>query len=180
MKRKTIFWITQTGMLLAMAVVFNLLTQYASVPVLITGSLVNMVLIVAAVRVNLSSGSTIAVINPVVAVVIGKLPLFLYPAVALGNLALVLGFGLIYYYLSKKQDIMTVIGLIIGCALKFGAMVLATHILINWFGSGTPDAKLNKFIETFAGVIQLITALIGSVLAFVMFKLLPKKNNENM
>lgn len=176
MKTNSIRWMTYTAMLLAMAIIFSMLTQFVGVPVWITGTLVNLVLIIAVFRVNLFSGIVIAVLVPLEALLIGKIPLwYLMPAVAAGNMALVITYGLILKLSAKRKIWLDIVGLGLGSLLKFVVMVILVQVLINELGTlGKPESVADQVIGVFASAIQLFTALAGSVIAILLMKFIPK------
>ncbi|WP_265458281.1 hypothetical protein [Enterococcus sp. HY326] len=90
MNRKA-HWITQTAVLLAMLVAVQGLTS-ALGNQFVTGTLVNLILIVAVSLGGISSGLTIAIVSPFFARIFGIGPVFwqITLCVALGNAVLVL------------------------------------------------------------------------------------------
>ena len=88
-------WITTTAIFIAMLVTLQSVTkpmgQY------VTGSMVNMVLVMSTLTAGLASGVTVALLSPVFAFILGIGPAFvqLVPFVALGNLVLVLVWGIV-------------------------------------------------------------------------------------
>ncbi len=87
--KSKIQWITRTAILIALLVVL----QAATTPLgttIVTGSVVNMLLIVSVMIGGLASGLTVAVISPVLAKLVGIGPLWtLIPFIILGNITLV-------------------------------------------------------------------------------------------
>ena len=87
--KQKVLWITETAILLALLLVFQVVTK--PLGQLVTGSLVNLVLIVAVMVAGLASGLTIAIVSPILASILGISPLWvLVPFIALGNTVLVL------------------------------------------------------------------------------------------
>lgn len=74
MNKRTL-WITRTAVLTAMLVVLQATTQ-ATGNTVITGSVVNMLLIISVMACGILSGITVAVISPVMAKLIGIGPLW--------------------------------------------------------------------------------------------------------
>jgi hypothetical protein len=83
--RKQILWITRTAIFIALLIVVQIATK--PLGQLVTGSLVNLILIVSVITCGLSSGLTVAVISPVIATLVGIGPPFwvLTPFIILGN-----------------------------------------------------------------------------------------------
>ena len=90
MKQKSkIFWITRTAALIALLVAAQAVTAPLG-NTIITGTLVNAILIVAVLSCGLGAGACVAVISPIMAKLSGIGPLWsLIPFIALGNLTLV-------------------------------------------------------------------------------------------
>lgn len=88
-QKNRIFRITRTAVLIALLVVL----QAALMPLnnsLITGSIVNLLLIISVMTCGLSSGLCVAAVSPVIARLFGIGPLWsLIPFIAAGNAALV-------------------------------------------------------------------------------------------
>ena len=88
--KNTIRWITRTAVFIALLIVL----QMATAPlgnILITGSIVNLLLIISVMTCGLASGLSVAVISPVMAKLLGIGPLWsLIPFIAAGNIVLVL------------------------------------------------------------------------------------------
>lgn len=175
MKNKTL-WLTRTAILLALLLVL----QFATKPLgqFVTGSCVNLVLAVAALCVGLWSGLLIAVVSPFLAFMlqIAPMPITLVPGVAVGNAVLVLVLALAAKALLKKSGSRAVIGrygLAAGAAVvKFAVLWLViTRLLIPL--AGLPEQKAAALTATFTWP-QLITALIGSLIAMTIAPTLSK------
>ena len=173
MKNQKVLWITQTAMVIALLIVL----QAATAPLgntMITGSLVNLMLVIGVMVGGLTSGLTVAVLSPVFAKIFGIGPLWsLIPFIALGNVVLVL----CWYFIGTQQ--------------------FAAHVIVR--GMAAVTAAVAKFIVLFVGIVQiavpvllqlpekqaamisatfsfpqLITALIGGGLAIIVLPLLGK------
>ena len=91
MKKYTTQFLTRTALLLALCIVVQ---QFKSDSQFITGPLVNLILLIAALAVGLYSGLAIAVLSPILAFLISPSPIMqvmpqLIVLVALGNAVLV-------------------------------------------------------------------------------------------
>ena len=88
--KRNILWITRTAIFIALLIVL----QAATAPlgnIIVTGTIVNLLLIVSVMSCGLASGLTVAAISPVMAKFLGIGPLWsLIPFIAAGNAALVL------------------------------------------------------------------------------------------
>jgi hypothetical protein len=171
--KKDVAWITRSGLLLACLIVVQLIPFPAPFKQLITGPLVNMVLLIAAMSIGLLGGIVLAILSPVLAQILqthsilGPL-FFVIPFIMLGNMVYVLFF---HWFRGKKDNIVLVsIGLILGSVLKFFVLYLAVTIIIK---------NLPLPLKTAMGITQLYTALGGGVLAITIGHLLgllkPKK-----
>jgi len=190
MKKITTKQITTTALLLAICI----LSQYfKNLSVYITGPIVNTTLILAVLGAGLYSGILLSIIAPITAFfftgspIMAAIPL-MFPAVMLGNLVIVF----FTYYFQKKMSFKNhlAIGLLLGSIAKAIVMgIVIVGILLPAFGENIaahlpkPEALpmvLATAKVTFS-VTQLTTALMGSVLAYVIWLPLQKvlKNEMN-
>ncbi len=181
--------LAQAALLLAIC----LLSQYfKNLSVYITGPVINACLIIATLAVGLPWALLLSVITPVTAFFISGSPIMaaiplMFPAVMAGNAILVL---FAYYFEKKlKTSWRLPAGLICGslCKALFMGLVIV-GVLLPVFGSNIashlpkPEALpgvLATAKVTFS-VTQLVTGLIGSVLAYLIWMPLKKYlKNEN-
>ena len=152
--------ITRTGILLALALVIQLMR----LPQPITGTAVNAILLISLYTVGVFEASAIGSITPVVALAVGiiKPPMApVVPFIVLSNLI----FILIVHGLQKKN----VYGQIILAALgKFVFLVAAVRLILTQFLAPPVWEK----VAIAFGVTQLFTALVGGVLAIMVTRLL--------
>lgn len=101
--------LTQTAVLLALIVVIEYLMvgpQY----ILIKGSIVNLILVVATLLIGLPAGILISIFTPLLAVVTGHLAMpVLAPVVALGNLVFVILWWLIVRHVKESKSLISYI-----------------------------------------------------------------------
>ena len=138
------------AMLLAVGLVLQALRLVIPMPpmwtVFVVGTLVNMVLVLAARTVGLWPSVMIAVLLPVMAYFQGQLPLpFLIPVVAVGNLVIIIAAPLFKTF-------------ILYCSSLFVLWLVAV-----------PE-KLALFILFIMGWPQMITGILGLVLAYKLHK----------
>jgi hypothetical protein len=161
--------ITYTAVLLALCIgvqQLKMLSHY------ITGSMVNAILILAVLRVGLWSGLVIAVLSPVLAFLIVPMPVLqavpqMLPLIALANAVIVLCVRL---FGQKRLPV----GLAAGAALKPLTLFLGVrYIILPYFEATQPDAMINVLKVMFS-TNQLITAALGSLLAYAVYRALPK------
>ncbi|MDR0817213.1 MAG: hypothetical protein LBN35_01090 [Clostridiales Family XIII bacterium] len=171
--RKRILWITRTAVFIAVLVV----AQLATAPLgntLVTGSLVNLILIVAVMTNGPSSGLTVAVLSPVLAKLVNIGPFWtIIPFIIIGNVVLVLVWHLIGGTEKPNKYASWVISLVVAAGLKFvviyiGVVKLAIPVII-----GLPEPKAQIMSAAFS-VPQLITATVGGVIAIIILPVLKK------
>ncbi len=157
--------LTRTAVLLALALVFQIgLNQFAQPAV---GPLVNMTLIIAAVVVGSTPAIIIGCLTPLMAFVLGIMPLLpLVPFIMAGNAILVLAFNVTRRMVPKYGDIA---GVIMAAILKFGFLAFSIRYLVTFFVKAVKPPMIAAF-----SLPQLYTALIGGVLALVILKYLSK------
>lgn len=176
---KKILWITQTAVLIALLVLAQYIGKITGAQQLITGSLVNLVLLVAIGVAGLGSGATVAVLSPVFAQLIGVGPAFvqLVPAIMLGNLVLVVVYHFIFKLLQKGKAnvyVSNVTAVILGAVLKFGFLTLAvSQLVLPVFLSDIKAPVAAKLSEMFS-LPQLFTALIGGAIAVLVIPAVKK------
>jgi len=170
MDKNRVRYLTRTAMLLALAIVFQSLgrviplgpnSQY------VVGPLVNACLLISTGLVGICSGAVISILTPFGAILTGAaMPLPLAPFVALGNFALVL----LFYVFRKKK----VIGLLTGAIAKFLVIYGSLLTVIPFFKFLPAQQAANLASKAF-GWSQLITALIGGVIALPVIVRLEKR-----
>ncbi|MDO4492765.1 MAG: ECF transporter S component [Clostridia bacterium] len=163
-----------TGVLLALCLLFQLLK---SISVFLTGPMVNAILIIATILVGPASGALIALCSPLFAWLLGATPVinmipWMLPVIMLGNLAIVF----VPWLLWKKNPIG---GLALGSVVKACFLWLTVwYVVLPLFGAGLP-AKMVATVRTTFSVTQLITALLGSVIAFIVIDRIGKHTKTN-
>ena len=195
--KKQILRITRTAMLLGLTVAaqyfIQILLGATIVSQLITGSLVNMFLILSALICGFWSGFSIAVIVPFISLAIGRMPhIWLIPFIMLGNLAIVFAFWAIcgrkVYDMSIRFFSLNWAGAsIAGALLKFMVLyfgvtkIFINFILVNDSALKAPQiAKMTSVITFNYSFPQLATALLGSILVYMTYPVLKKAviNNQ--
>ena len=170
--------LAQTALLLAICIVSQ---YFKNLSVYITGPIVNTTIIIAVLAVGLWSGILISIIAPVTAffftgsTIIAAIPLMVFVVMA-GNAILAVS----VWYFQEKQSFKWRLpaGLVAGSVLKaifMGAVVV--WIILPIFGQNVasklpkPEAlpKVLATAKVTFSITQLITALIGSVLAYIIW-----------
>ncbi|MCL1965415.1 MAG: ECF transporter S component [Firmicutes bacterium] len=177
--RKNILWITRTAVLTALLVAAQFLTaplgnQY------VTGSAVNLLLIVSFLTCGLATGLTVAIVSPVCAFLAGVGFSFppLIPFVALGNAALVMAWffwGVLmksaapgmrhktmYYLLAAAAAVMKFL------TLYAGIVLFAIPYLLDL------NEKQRVMLTLSFSYPQIITAAIGGIIALAVMPPLQK------
>lgn len=153
-------WIARTAILLAVLIVVQLLLRFIPDPVsrqIITGSLVNFILLFACIQIDVYSGVIIGLISPVLAYFVGiqGFPPII-PFIILGNAVYVAIFALLKG--RNPNWFQTILGFTLGALLKFALLALAAKYLVK---APAPVAQAMS-------IPQLTTALIGGVLVFLV------------
>ena len=167
------------GVLLALMIASQFLKNLS---VYITGPIVNLILIIATLSVGLFMGIILSIIAPITSFLITGAPIMaaiplIIPAVMAGNIIICIAAWFFYNKLSFKGRLP--VGLVVGSvckALFMGAVIV--KCLLPLFSSKLPEAKRDIMVaaaSTTFSVTQLITALIGSALACVIWALAGKQ-----
>ncbi|HOQ00910.1 MAG TPA: ECF transporter S component [Acetivibrio clariflavus] len=170
MNKDKLRYLTRTAMLLALTIVFQSLGRFIPLgpnSMYIVGPLVNACLLISTGLVGIYSGTVISILTPFGAILTGAtMPLPLAPFVALGNFALVL----LFYVFRKKK----VIGLITGAIAKFLVIYGSLLTIIPYFKI-LPSQQASNLASKAFGWPQLITALIGGIIALPVIMRLEKR-----
>jgi hypothetical protein len=169
---KKIQFITRTSLLLALVITIQLAGRLLPNSSFIVGPLVNACLLVSTALTGVWSGIIIAVVSPFASLINNHAPvaaalLPFAPFVALGNAVYILS----YYLLKKKSP---VAGVAIGSVLKFAFLYSAINIFLQVFSF----PKFAKVLTFLFGWPQLITALIGGIIALAVIKILKGRIEE--
>lgn len=170
MKNKGVRFIVYTALFIALLVVFQALS--ARLGQMVTGSLVNLVLIAACVLGGWKSGLVVALVSPIFAKFFGIGPLWeLIPFVALGNAALVGVYALVLK-IKLPLYVRWVIAVILAAGIKFAVLFVSiAKIMVPYLGLPPKKAAM---ISTMFGTPQLVTALIGGAVALVVIPLVKR------
>lgn len=183
--KKNVLWITETAAMLALLIALQWLGSQIPEPTvkqLITGSLVNCVLVVTTLVAGRSSGLTVALISPILACMFKIAPVLIAaPVIMVGNVCYVLLLSL----LLKKSLKLAPVALAAASVLKFGVLyllgvVLAGGLLFDALNgqtlAGMPvmSQVVLKQVTNMFSWFQLATALIGGTLALVIVPTLRK------
>lgn len=172
MKNSRVALITKTAIFLALLLVLQSVTK--PLGQLVTGASVNFVLIASAALLGLIPGIVIAVLSPFFAFMLGIGPAFiqLIPMIAIGNLVLVL----CWHFILKKfgDKLLTYCtATAVGALAKFAALYLCVVKFAIPVLMELPE-KQAAAISAMFGTTQLVTALLGGVVAVIALPLLKK------
>ena len=164
-KRISAKQLTTTALLLALCIVFQ---SMKGLSVYLTGSAVNCILVIATLYCGLFSGTSIAILTPLVAYFIGATPIInmiplMMLVIMVGNEVLVMCVWLFY----KKK---VAIGMLLGCVSKaLFLWIVVWFVMLPVFGTKLPEQMVLAVKTTFS-ITQFVTACIGSAIAWVIYK----------
>jgi len=163
----SIKFITRTALLLAVTVVFQMLRPL--IPLqgvgsnLVVGSLVNTSLAASSVVVGLWGGIIISIVAPIIAFLQQHIAfVWMIPIVAAGNIVMVVLYGLFF-----KKNKWIAIGL--SSVIKAAVLYLLVKAAINIVAVPEQAAKTLSLMFSWP---QLVTAVIGGILASLVLKVL--------
>ncbi|MGD9559545.1 MAG: ECF transporter S component [Oscillospiraceae bacterium] len=163
--RSRILWITRTAIFIALLIAIQAVTQ--PLGQYVTGSLVNLILILSTLLGGLFSGVTVALLSPVFAFLLGIGPAMppVVPVIMLGNLVLVLAWHFIAGKAEgKKMLAMYPVALVVGAVVKFLVLYLGIVQLVLPFILKLPEGPTAVLTASFSYP-QLITAALGGLAA---------------
>lgn len=165
----------RSALLLAIAIVFQILGRtFPQISQFLVGPVVNALLILACCICGLWYGVLVGALTPLLAWLVGQLAApfgpFI-PFIMIGNALFIIVFNIF----NSKQGLRTYIGVILGAIIKFGFLFFSASKLVKLFALNLPEKVANKLIIAM-GIPQLITALIGGILAIFIYKLLVKRD----
>ena len=157
--------ITTTALLLALCIVFQ---SMKGLSIYLTGSAVNCILVIATLYCGLFSGTCIAILTPVVAYFMGATPIM--NMIPLMMLVIMVGNELnvlcVWLFHKKRMEV----GMLLGCVTKALFLWLAVWFaVLPIFGTKLPEPMVMTVKTTFS-ITQFVTACIGSVIAWVIYK----------
>jgi len=171
MDNKGVQKLVRGGLLLAIAVVIIFAGKnFPQVNQFLVGPGVNAVLLLTAYICGTYYGIGVGLLTPLVALLVGQLNQAFAPFVPfimIGNAIYVLLFGL----LKGKIKLGKYAGVISGSVLKFLFLYLSVSKLVTLFSLNIPKPLLKKLAAAM-GFPQLITALIGGIIAIAIIEIL--------
>ena len=156
---------------LAILIAFTLVIQMAGLPQPVTGPLVNALLLITAAILGGLSGVALGCMTPLVALLRGQLPPVLAPMVpfiAAANALLVFVFHA--FFVRKSREWHVYAGIIAAAVVKYLFLMLSAQVLLPAvFGHDIPAVFIIAMSTP-----QLITALVGGLIAAVFIKLIQR------
>ena len=167
-------WITRSAAAIALILVAQLTTA-ALKQQLLTGSLVNLILALSTLLFGWSVGAVAAVVSPFLAYFLGiNAQILVVPAIAVGNLTYVLVIALLVRVLKNSKLPELVRNLIAVVAAAVCKFVIQYLLIVRWIAPSFLPAKAQGVMAVNFGVMQLITACIGGVLACLICPVVKK------
>ena len=170
--QKAIYTLAKTAMMIALTVALQYYTGiWSGGNQLLTGSAVNFLLLTSLLTCGLAGGTAVGAITPLIGLLIGMMPNpLLYPFVAASNVLMLLTFYLFLLFLKRISfaPVKVVLALIPACFVKFGAMTFSASLILPLFMTAPQQVKMLEKIAVSWGVLQLSTALLGALLAFLV------------
>lgn len=167
MMKPTTKKITATAVLLALCIAMQCLK---GISVYITGPFVNATIILATWVAGWFGGLSIALFSPLVAFALGMTPVLnLLPqmivVIMAGNAVMVVAAK----WIADRGNLLTPVGLAIGSGVKALFLWLTVwYFMLPTFGTHIPE-KVQATVKMTFSLTQLITALIGSVIAWLVW-----------
>ncbi len=137
----------------------------------ITGPVINAILIIVLFLSGLRAAIVVSAVPSLMALAGGLLPVFLAPAVPfiiLGNILFVAVIGYLYYHSNKSDAYWR--STFVGALVKFTLLFISAKFLVFFI----QNSKAAVVLATMLGVNQLFTALAGSIIAFLILKMLKR------
>lgn len=167
----TVKQITTTAIILAICVISQF---FKNLSVYITGPIINACLIIAVLSVGIGCALALAVITPITSFLITGSPIMaavplLIPCIILGNAVFVICISMLKDRGTAGNKVMLPVSMIIGSIVKAAVMGLLISIII--LPNMLPEAMMSKLavLKIQFSLTQLVTAVIGSFLAYVIW-----------
>ena len=178
--------IAVTAVLLAVCIASQIFKTFS---VYITGPIINLCLILAAVTAGLMWGIILAVITPVTAFIIASSPVMnavpgIIPLIMLGNAVLVVMVHFLFKpaisgegsFINVRSVIMAVLSALAkGC---FMGLTISLWLLPTFIPEASPIREKMPVFQTTFSITQFVTALIGFVYFFIIWKPLKSVLNK--
>ena len=170
---KKVLWITRTAILIALLVVLQALTVPLGYTI-VTGSVVNLMLIISVMTCGPATGLSVAVVAPVMSKLLGIGPFWsLIPFIAAGNIVLVL----LWHFIGNRnfgiKYAAHIAALIVGAVGKFLVLYTGVILIAVPYILGLTEQQATVVTSMYS-VPQLFTAMTGGVCAIILLPTLKK------
>lgn len=158
--------LARTAVLIALLIAFQFATK--ALGQLVTGTCVNLILAVSVLTCGICSGAAVAVISPLFAFLFGIGPSMIHfvPAIALGNVIYIILIGFLSSVFVFKGG--KIAAVVIAASAKFIVLfLLVTRFIIPILSISGPSTAILAAGFSWP---QLITALVGGILAIFVAK----------
>lgn len=166
--------IVYSALFLAIAITFQTLGRnIPQINQFLVGPIINSILILTTFICGIWWGIGVGILTPLLAWLVGQLatPLAPFiPFIMVGNIIYVFLFSLF----MKGELVKKSVGILFGAILKFAFLSIASTKLIILIGIKFPP-KIAKALANSMSFPQLITAIIGGILALILIELLRKR-----
>ncbi len=167
-----IAFLTPTFLAQLINVIFGTQSIIATNSQLMVGSIVNMALIISAINIKgwkkiigiITMPSISTILSGYVFGTASVYMVYMIPAIWLGNFVLIYTYKLLMLGKKKNYFLVGIIGIIIKVLIIYGSFSLLNVC-------GIFPSKLVNNLQVAVGMTQLITACIGMVIAFVLYKI---------
>jgi len=167
-------WVTRSAAAIALIIV----AQYATAPLkqqLITGSLVNLILALTTMLFGFGVGAAAAVASPFIAYLLGiNAQILVVPAIAAGNLTYVIVIWLLIKKLKERMNSETAVRIVSVALAALCKFVIQYALIVKWIAPSFLPEKAQAVMSVNFGVMQLVTACIGGVLACLLYPVVNK------
>jgi uncharacterized membrane protein len=173
MAKARAIWITQTGIFLAILIVAQAVTRVFGTQ-FVTGSINNMLFVLAVMLCGLSSAMVLGVVSPVLATVLGIGPLWPFiPVIIAGNIIFVLLWHFVAFRHEEPGKARQIAALVTAALVKFGVLYLGIVHLVVPVIMGLPEPQASTVSALFSWP-QIVTAVIGGGIAVLIYPVLSK------
>ena len=174
--------ITRTALLIAMLFVIQ---YFKNISAYISGPLINTILLVATFYIGIPSGILLSIITPISSYFIagGSAMTFLMvqtnfavlPVIIIGNIIIVV---LSYIIYNNKNNLKLILGLTISSISKWLFMLLCSEYILKPLFSDSLGEKIAMLGKIF-GTLQLYAGLLGSLIFYLIFKIIKKTTSRS-
>lgn len=182
MKKKSTLWIIQCGFGIALVLlaqfIGKLLVPYGNIGViplnqLVTGTLVNAMLLTMCIKVDWFCGVVVGVFSAILAQFMGMGPLFpiMTPIIALANAIIVIAFYMVYKFCKNRW-----VSVIVAGSIKCGFLWISMPLLLDSITNiKPPQAKMLTLMFSWP---QAVTAIVGGLLMCLLYPYLKEVKSK--